>query len=99
VGEVRWTPQAVGDLEAITEFIAQDSPHFASLFVLDVFAAVERLENFPQSGRVVPEKSDPQIREILLGNYRIIYRLRGDMAELLAIHHGAKLIDPTRLEW
>jgi toxin ParE1/3/4 len=97
VAEVRWAPQAVGDLEAITEFVAQDSPHFASLFVLDVFAAVERLENFPQSGRAVPEKNDPQIREILLGNYRIIHRLRGDTAELLAIHHGARLIDPTRL--
>ena len=97
MAEVRWTPQAVGDLEAITDFIAQYSPHFASLFVLDVFAAVERLENFPQSGRVVPEKNDPQIREILLGKYRIIYRLRKDVAELLTLHHGAKLLDPARL--
>jgi plasmid stabilization system protein ParE len=67
------------------------------LFVLDVFAVVERLESFPQSGRVVPEKKDPQVREILLGNYRIIYRLREHMAELLTIHHGARLLDPTRL--
>jgi plasmid stabilization system protein ParE len=67
------------------------------LFVLDVFAAIERLENFPQSGRVVPEKNDPQIREILLGNYRIIYRLRKDVAELLTLHHGARLLDPARL--
>ena len=49
MAEVRWTPQAVGDLEAITDFIAQDSPHYASLFVLDVFGAVERLERFPES--------------------------------------------------
>jgi toxin ParE1/3/4 len=67
------------------------------LFVLDVFAAVERLDLLPQSGRVVPEKNDPQIREILLGNYRIIYRLRDEVAELLTIHHGARLLDPTRL--
>jgi len=97
VAEVRWTPQAIGDLDAITNFIAQDSPHFASLFVLDVFAAVERLDLFPQSGRVVLEKNDPQIREILLGNYRIIYRLRDEVAELFTIHHGARLLDPTRL--
>ena len=97
MAEVRWTRQAVGDLEAITEFIAQDSPHFASLFVLDVFAAVERLEKFPKSGRVVPEKNDLTIREILLGNYRIIYRLREQVAELLTIHHGARLLDPTQL--
>jgi plasmid stabilization system protein ParE len=44
------TPQALGDLEAITEFIARDSPHYASLFVLDALAAVQRLERFPKSG-------------------------------------------------
>ncbi|HUJ09964.1 MAG TPA: type II toxin-antitoxin system RelE/ParE family toxin [Verrucomicrobiae bacterium] len=97
MAEVRWTLQAADDLEAITDFIAQDSPHYASLFAIDVFAAVERLEKFPESGRVVPEKNDPNVREIILGNYRIVYRLRKDMMELLTIHHGAKLLDPARL--
>jgi toxin ParE1/3/4 len=97
VAEVRWTPQAASDLEAIADFIAQDSPQYASLFVIDVFAAVERLGPFPESGRIVPEKQDPAIREIIFGNYRIVSRLRKDMVELLTIHHGAKLLDPTRL--
>ena len=51
--EVRWTPQAADDLEAITEFISQDSLHYARLF-----AAVERLSAFPELGRIVPEKLD-----------------------------------------
>ena len=97
MAEVRWTPQAASDLEAIADFIAQDSPQYASLFVIDVFAAVERLGPFPESGRIVPEKGDPAIREIIFGNYRIVYRHRKDLVELLTIHHGARLLDPTRL--
>ena len=40
MAEVSWTPQAADDLEAITDFIAADSPHYASLFVIDVFSAL-----------------------------------------------------------
>ena len=97
MAEVRWTRQAAGDLTAITEFIAQDSPHYASLFVIDVLTVVERLDCFPESGRIVPEKHDPAIREIILGNYRIIYRVR-DGVDLLTIYHGARLLDPSQLD-
>ena len=66
--------------------------------MVDVLTAVERLERFPESGRIVPEKNDPKVREIILGNYRIVYRRRVDVAELLTIHHGARLIDPSQLD-
>jgi toxin ParE1/3/4 len=95
--KVRWTPQAADDLEAITEFIGQDSEHYASLFVMDVLQAVERLAHLPRIGRVVPEINDPAIREIILGNYRIIYRLHVELVEILTVYHGAKLLDPTKL--
>ena len=54
MAELRWTPQAADDLEAITNFIAADSPHYASLFAIDVLASVERLRSFPGSGRTRP---------------------------------------------
>jgi plasmid stabilization system protein ParE len=94
---VRWTLQAADDLKAITEFIAADSPHYASLFAMDVLAAVERLVPFPHSGRTVPELDDPLVREILLGNYRIVYRVKGEVVEILTVYHGARLLDPSRL--
>ena len=97
MAEVRWTPQASDDLEAITNFIAADSPHYASLFAIDVLASVKRLVTFPHSGRMVPELNDPTIREIILGNYRIVYRVRQDIVELLTVYHGARLLDPFRL--
>ena len=97
MAEVRWTPQAADDLEAITNFIAADSPQYARLFAMDVLVAVERLANFPNSGRVVPELKDPAIREILFGSYRIVCRVKGDLVEVLTVYHGARLLDPSRL--
>ena len=97
MADLRWTPQAAEDLEAIATFIAADSPQYASLFVIDVLAAVERLEQFPHSGRVVSESGFPNIRELLLGSYRIVYRTREGAVEILTIGHGARLLDPSRL--
>ena len=97
MAEVRWTPQAADDLEAIAEFISQDSPHYSSLFVLDILYAVDRLIQFPKSGRVVPEINDPLIREVIFGSYRIIDRVRQDLVEILTVFHGSRLLDPSKL--
>jgi len=97
MAQVRWTPRAADDFEAIAEFIAADSPHYASLFVTDTLAAVERLIDFPRSGRIVPEAQDPALREFVLVNYRIVYRVKDDLAEILTVYHGARLLDPSRL--
>lgn len=91
-----WTDQAVEDFEAITNFIALDSPVYASLFAVNIFHAVERLGQFPALGRIVPGTGDPRIREILVGAYRIFYRLKPDAVELLSIYHGARLFNPER---
>ncbi len=96
MAEIRWTPQASDDLEAIAEFISLDSPHYASLFVVDVLDAVERLEIFPDSGRVVPELNEHSVREIILGNYRIVYRIQYTTVEILTIYHSARLFRPDR---
>lgn len=95
--EVRWTPEAAGDLEAITNFTAKDSPYYARLFVIDVLEAVDRLFNFPKSGGVVPELRNPVIREIILGNYRLVYRLRKQAVEILTVYHGAKLFNSSKI--
>jgi plasmid stabilization system protein ParE len=65
---------------------------------MDVLAAVERVAIFPNSGRVVPETRDPSLRESVLGNYRIIYRMRGECVEVLTVYHGARLLDPSRIQ-
>lgn len=93
MAEIRWTAQAADDLEAITQFIAADSPNYARLFVMNVLRVVERLEQYPRSGRVVPEIGNPAVREIIFGNYRIVFLLKADAIEILTIYHGARLLD------
>ena len=97
MAEVRWSLQAADDFQTITDFIAADSPHYASLFAIDVLAAVESLATFPRSGRRVPEIRNSTIREIILGNYRIIYRVGDEIVEILTVYHGARLLDPSVL--
>lgn len=96
--EVRWTPQAAQDLDSITSFISHDSAQYASLFVIDLFQAVGRIAEFPQSGRIVPELGNPGVREIILGSYRVVYRIKKQYADLLTIYHGARLLDPGMLK-
>ena len=88
---VIWAPQAIQDVEAIRAHVARDSAHYADLVVERIVAAVERLKDHPRSGRIVPELGDASIREVIHGNYRIVYRLRHDLAEIATVFHGAHL--------
>ena len=89
--QVIWAPQAVQDVEAIRAYVARDSAHYADLVVDRIVAGVERLRDNPRSGRMVPELGDESVREIIQGNYRIVYRLRRDVVEIATVFHGARL--------
>ncbi|MBI2901096.1 MAG: type II toxin-antitoxin system RelE/ParE family toxin [Planctomycetes bacterium] len=93
MAEVVWTPQALDDLDAVCLFIARDSPRVAQTFAGRAFQAADRLALFPRSGRVVPELGIEDVREVFLQAYRIIYRVRGERAEILTVHHGARILD------
>lgn len=56
-----------------------------------IVESVERLEEFPRSGRMVPEVAQEDYREVILGAYRIVYRLTGNQVEILTVHHSARL--------
>lgn len=93
MAEVRWTDQALNDIENIAEFIAKDSETYARIQVERFFEETEILESFPLSGRIVPELKDETIREIIFGTYRIIYRIFSNKAvDILTIHHGSRLL-------
>ncbi len=90
--KLRWTTQAVEDMEAIRKFIANDSDAYADLVVARLLESVERLEHFPRSGRIVPELSDPQLREIIEAPYRIVYRVRDETVEILTVFRASRLL-------
>ena len=69
-------------------YVARDSPHDADLVVEQIVAAVALLESSPRSGRIVPEVGDELLREVIHGNYRIVYRLRYGIIEIATVFHG-----------
>ena len=90
-----WTRQAQEDLREIRAFIARDAPATASAFVRRLRQSVERLREFPRSGQIVPELGREDIRELLKGNYRIVYRVAEDCVEILTVYHSARLLDES----
>jgi toxin ParE1/3/4 len=87
---VEWTEPAVSDLENIQDYIARDSAEYADAVVERLILSADRLVSFPESGRLVPESTDPRIRELLVQGYRVIYRLKKGAAQILAVVHGAR---------
>jgi toxin ParE1/3/4 len=92
-----WSEGAQEDLRSIHKFVARDSPHYANLLVAHLIAAVDRLATFPLSGRVVPEFQQEDLREVLHGHYRIVYRLHVDAVAIVTVFHAARLL-PKDLE-
>jgi len=90
VTRIVWTFQAVQDVQAIRAYIGRDSPRYAALVAEQIVEAVGRLENFPSSGRVVPELQDETLREVILGNFRIVYRVTGEEVQVLTVFHAAR---------
>jgi len=91
VNRVLWSPQALRDLESIQAYIAQDSELYAELVIQRLIMSVERLADFPESGRVVPERNDRSLREIIVRPYRIAYRLRPAFIEIATVFRASRL--------
>lgn len=92
--KINWTSQAKNDLISIAEFIGQNSRKYARIQIQRIRERVLQLKEHPTSGRVVPELENPRIRELILGNYRIIYCLvSDDRVDILTVHHSAQLLN------
>lgn len=87
---VIWSPEAVADLTEIRAYIARDSDAYAAALMERVLSAVERMADFPGMGGHVPEIDDDAIRELIVGPYRVIYRVQAEAVHLAAVVHGAR---------
>jgi toxin ParE1/3/4 len=92
MAEINWTKRSIKDLRAVYDYISLDSTFYATRFVSRLIIRVDQLIEFPESGRMVPEKNVPEIRELIEGNYRIFYRLRKEKITILRIHNAARRI-------
>jgi len=85
MAQIIWTEPALLDLESIAEYIALDKPSAASQLVKKVFSTVERLEQFPESGRKPPEFKETRYLEVIVNPCRIFYRLESDKIYILYV--------------
>lgn len=91
--EIIWSPLAQKDLNDIIDYIAQDSPHYALVFYDQIQENIVKLQSFPKIGREVPELHNSNIRELLVGKYRLIYYILEDNLEIVRIIHSARLLE------
>ncbi|KJH70786.1 type II toxin-antitoxin system RelE/ParE family toxin [Aliterella atlantica] len=90
--KVVWTETAINQLQAIYGYIAQNSVVYAHQVVDRITRRSEQIAEFPNSGRIVPEFREENIREIIERPYRIIYRIEEGEVDILAIVHGSQVL-------
>ena len=100
VRKIKWTLRSLNELHDIYEFIAKDSKRYAQIQIENIQNAVSNLISFPLMGRNIPEFPHLSYREILVGNYRVIYRLEEEqnLVIIIAVAHGRQLLKISRLK-
>ncbi len=95
--KIYWTLQARDDLRAVRTHIARDAPVTASAYIRKLRTSVGRLREFPYSGEMVPEVGQEDLREVLQGSYRLIYRVSERRVDILAVFHSSRIFDERDL--
>ena len=90
--KIIWSPLALERVSEIADYIAQDNASAAEKWLKSVFDRVLLLKHFPHSGRIVPEVNRPEIREVFVKKYRIIYRVDTKSLSILTVRHGLQLL-------
>ena len=93
--KVEFSPTALFDLEDIADYIAKDNPVAAEQWVDRLIAAAHKVASHPRSGRVVPEVEDPKFREVIVGAYRVIYRVDGNRLLVVTVIEGHRRLRGT----
>jgi addiction module RelE/StbE family toxin len=93
MARLNWTDLSIEDLINIAEFISKDSPKYSAIQIKRIRERAKILKEEPLLGRIVPETQNDSVRELILGNYRIIYRIISeDRIDILTVHHSARLL-------
>jgi len=90
--EIEWSPLAIERVLELAEFIALDKPEVAIEWASDIFDSTEKLIKHPKLGRVVPEINDEEYRELIEGNYRVVYWLGASKISVLTVCHGRRIL-------
>jgi plasmid stabilization system protein ParE len=91
---LRWSPEAIDDIQAIATHIECHSHWYASSVTARFVRIAENLAEFPESGRVVPELDETDIRESFVYSYRLVYQIFPDHVVMLTVLHMKQLLAP-----
>ena len=91
---LRWTEQATNQLGAIAEYISLASPVYAEQMVERIVSRLRQAQDFPDSGRHVPELGRSDVRELFEAPYRVVYRVTSSSIEVVAVVHGRRELPP-----
>jgi addiction module RelE/StbE family toxin len=86
-----WTETAKQDLQTIRHYIAADNPTAAKRWIMRLRERTRNALHSPLAGRKVPEFSRDDIRELIEGNYRIVYQVFEDRLVVLTVFEGHRL--------
>ena len=89
-----WSPLSIQRIQEISDYISADNISAANNWIDAVFEKVEILKSNPEIGRIVPEIGKSDIRELIFGNYRIIYLSSKKRIPILTIRHFKQIL-PT----
>jgi addiction module RelE/StbE family toxin len=95
--KITWTHEALKRLIEIEDYIAEDSQTRAVKFINQIIQKAESLKKHPQKGRIVPEFSIPELRELIYKNYRIVYKIKKESLEILTVFEAHRLIRKREL--
>jgi plasmid stabilization system protein ParE len=95
--KVIWAPLAIERAYEAASYIAEDKPEAALKWLDGLFRVTDRLERFPKSGRVVPEISSEEFREVIYRSHRVIYRIDKASVSILTVRNSAQPLDPAEL--
>ena len=85
-----WTDAALNQLEAIRDYLSQTSPDYARRVVERLVSRSEQIAAFPRSGRMVPEYEIDEVRQVIESSYRLIYLIKEEQVEILAVIHTSR---------
>jgi toxin ParE1/3/4 len=97
MAQITWDPVALDDLDGIARYIERDSPVAARRLVQRIFDRVEKLKRFPLTDGFIPEDNRNIYRQLIQGNYRVIYRCDGNDVLIVAVYHAARILPSSRI--
>lgn len=97
--KIVWTELSLLDLNEIFDYIAQNSQRYANITTNKIYQRVQLIAENPFTGKTVYEFNKKSIRELIEGQYRIIYKIKSDsQVDILRVYHSARLLKSNKID-